>query len=75
MRHATVKTYDPRGGFGFVTDESGFDIFLGANPLSIAGIPGLVPGDKVLIDAVLDRRGRGWRVSRIALADHSAVEA
>jgi cold shock CspA family protein len=75
MRIATVKTYSLRGGFGFVTDESGFDIFCGANPLSIAGIADLVAGQKVLVDVVLDRRGRGWRVSRIALADHSAVAA
>jgi cold shock CspA family protein len=77
MRHATVKSYSPRDRYGFVTDEQGTDLFLSANAIAMAGIGigDLVPGLAVLVDATLDRCGRGWRVTRIALADNSAVAA
>lgn len=75
MRHATVVSYSPGDRYGFLRDEQGQDYFLGGNILDVAGICNLVAGQAVLFDAVMDRRGRGWRVSKIALADHSAVAA
>lgn len=75
MRYATVATYNPVNRYGFITDDSGFDVFVSGNILDRDGIGDLIPGQRVLFDAVLDRRGRGWRVSRVSLADDSALAA
>jgi cold shock CspA family protein len=76
MNRAAVKWFRHDLQYGFLTDASGRDYFLSGNILDRDGIGiNLVPGLRVMFDATLDRRGRGWRVSRIALATDGAVEA
>jgi cold shock CspA family protein len=75
MRYATVVSYNPVNRFGFLRDEQGHDVFVGGNVLDVAGIGDLVKGQRVMFDAVLDRRGRGWRVSRIEIAADVAFAA
>jgi cold shock CspA family protein len=74
MNVGVVKWYRRDLEYGFLTDDFGRDFFLSGNVIDRDGVGDLMPGQRVTFDAVMDRRGRGWRVSAIRLADHSAVE-
>jgi CspA family cold shock protein len=53
-------------GFGFITpDDGGKDVFVHAAALELAGMPGLVEGQKVSFDTQLDGRGGKTAVGNI----------
>lgn len=54
----TVKFFDPRKGFGFVTPErGGRDIFVGADALRRSGIEALQPNVRIRVIARSSERG------------------
>ena len=53
-----VKFYDDQRGFGFITADSGDDLFFGAAALDRAGIDAVGRGDRVAFTRARDREGR-----------------
>lgn len=54
MNKGTVKFFNEAKGFGFITDESGKDIFVHANDLK--GLK-ITEGDKVSFDTAEGKKG------------------
>ncbi|MFQ5808707.1 MAG: cold-shock protein [Armatimonadota bacterium] len=57
MATGTVKWFDQEKAYGFITDESGADVFVHVNDIEPGGPPTLSEGDKVQFEAVDDLRG------------------
>jgi CspA family cold shock protein len=56
MKTGTVKFYNSQKGFGFIQpDDGGKDVFVHATALEVAGMRGLVEGQKVTFDVESDR--------------------
>ena len=53
----TVKWFDPKKGYGFITKEDGEDIFVHWTALQMDGFKTLQEGQKVEFDVVDGRKG------------------
>jgi CspA family cold shock protein len=57
MSEGTVKWFNPRKGYGFITAEDGKDIFVHYADISGEGYRTLVEGDTVTFDVVEGEKG------------------
>jgi CspA family cold shock protein len=57
MSEGTVKWFNPRKGYGFITSEDGKDIFVHYADISGEGYKTLVEGDEVSFDIVEGEKG------------------
>jgi len=57
MSEGTVKWFNPRKGYGFITVEGGKDIFVHYADISGEGYRTLVEGDTVTFDIVEGEKG------------------
>ena len=57
MSEGTVKWFNPRKGYGFITSEDGKDIFVHYADISGEGYRTLVEGDAVNFDIVDGEKG------------------
>lgn len=69
----TVKWFDVRKGFGFVSDEDGLDYFVHFSEIQEEGFRKLQSGQKVTFAAGEDSRGRS--VARNVVAEPDAEDA
>ena len=59
----TVKWFDPKKGFGFITGPEGQDIFVHYTQIEGDGFRVLADGTKVRYDAT--KGERGWHATRV----------
>ena len=57
MSEGTVKWFNPRKGYGFITAEDGKDIFVHYADISGEGYKTLVEGDAVTFDVIEGEKG------------------
>lgn len=74
MPSGKVKWYDADKGFGFVTQESGEDVYVRASALP-AGVTALKPGQRVEFGMAEGRRGPQALSVKLIDAPPSVVEA
>jgi cold shock protein len=66
MKTGTVKWFNAKKGFGFLSDEAGNDVFVHFSALKMDGFKVLEEGDKVEFDVVQGDKGpQAANVSRI----------
>ncbi len=59
MASGVVKWFDVTKGFGFLTPDLGpRDVFVHVSAVSAAGLPGLVPGDRLEFELAQSGDGR-----------------
>ena len=59
MANGTVKFFNRRRGFGFITPDDGTeDIFVHITALEASGLDGLADGQKLLFETAPDKDGR-----------------
>ncbi|MBX3365504.1 MAG: cold shock domain-containing protein [Phycisphaeraceae bacterium] len=59
----TVKWFDPRKGFGFITGPEGQDIFVHYSVIEGDGFRVLKDGSHVIYDA--SQTDKGWKATRV----------
>lgn len=57
MKTGTVKWFNAKKGFGFISDESGNDVFVHFSALLMDGFKVLEEGDKVEFEVVQGEKG------------------
>ena len=57
MLKGTVKWFDAKKGFGFISDESGTDVFVHFSALQMDGFKVLDEGDEVEFEVVQGEKG------------------
>jgi CspA family cold shock protein len=57
MANGTVKWFNDSKGFGFITQESGDDVFVHHSAITGEGFKSLAEGDKVTFDVVKGAKG------------------
>jgi CspA family cold shock protein len=57
MKTGTVKWFNAKKGFGFISDEEGNDVFVHFSALQMDGFKVLEEGDKVQFDVVKGEKG------------------
>lgn len=57
MKTGTVKWFNAKKGFGFISDEDGNDVFVHFSALQMDGFKVLEEGDKVQFDVVKGDKG------------------
>ena len=57
MQQGTVKWFNAKKGYGFVTDEAGNDVFVHFSALNMDGFKELKEGKKVKIEVVEGEKG------------------
>jgi len=57
MAEGTVKWFSERRGFGFITQDSGGDIFVHFSSIDMPGFKTLAEGDRVSFEVEEDNRG------------------
>ena len=60
--HGTVKWFDVRKGYGFISDEDGLDYFVHYSGIAGDGFKRLRQGQKVLFELAEDNAGRSVAV-------------
>lgn len=55
--NGTVKWFNAKKGFGFISDENGTDVFVHYSALNMDGFKVLDEGDKVEFDVVTGEKG------------------
>ncbi|WP_024345320.1 cold-shock protein [Lacrimispora indolis] len=66
--NGTVKWFDVRKGFGFISDEEGMDYFVHFSEIQGDGFKRLRDGQDVVFEAGEDDKGRlvAWTVEAVA---------
>ena len=57
MAEGTVKWFNDRKGFGFITKDEGGDIFVHYSSITMSGFKSLKEGDRVSFEVEEDERG------------------
>lgn len=57
MKKGTVKWFNAKKGFGFISDEEGNDVFVHFSALQMDGFKVLEEGDKVEFEVVQGEKG------------------
>jgi cold shock protein len=57
MKTGTVKWFNAKKGFGFISDEEGNDVFVHFSALQMDGFKVLEEGEKVNFDVVKGEKG------------------
>jgi CspA family cold shock protein len=57
MAEGTVKWFDEKRGFGFISQMDGPDVFVHQDALGAEGFGTLKPGDRVEFDVTQGRKG------------------
>ena len=57
MKTGTVKWFNAKKGYGFITDENGDDIFVHFSALNMSGFKVLEEGDKVEFEVIEGEKG------------------
>ncbi len=57
MKTGTVKWFNAKKGFGFISDEEGNDVFVHFSALQMDGFKVLEEGEKVQFDVVRGEKG------------------
>ncbi len=57
MAKGTVKWFDERKGYGFISQEDGKDVFVHFSSITMAGFKTLAEGDEVTFDVEENERG------------------
>ena len=57
MKTGTVKWFNAKKGYGFISDENGEDIFVHFSALNMSGFKVLEEGDKVEFEVVEGEKG------------------
>lgn len=57
MKKGTVKWFNAKKGFGFISDEEGTDVFVHFSALLMDGFKVLEEGDKVEFEVVQGEKG------------------
>lgn len=57
MKNGTVKWFNAKKGFGFISDEDGNDVFVHFTALAMKGFKSLDEGDKVQFTVVDGDKG------------------
>ena len=57
MSEGTVKWFNERKGFGFISQDDGGDIFVHYSSINMPGFKKLVEGDRVSFEVEEDDRG------------------
>ena len=57
MPTGTVKWFNDRKGFGFITQDDGEDIFVHHSAITGTGYKSLAPGDKVEFETTQEDKG------------------
>ena len=57
MKTGTVKWFNAKKGYGFISDENGDDIFVHFSALNMSGFKVLEEGDKVEFDVIEGEKG------------------
>ena len=57
MPEGTVKWFDDKKGFGFISQDEGGDIFVHYSSIDMPGFKRLVEGDRVSFEVEEDDRG------------------
>ncbi len=57
MKKGTVKWFNAKKGFGFISDESGTDVFVHFSALKMDGFKVLEEGDQVEFEVVNGEKG------------------
>ncbi len=66
MKTGTVKWFNAKKGFGFISDEAGNDVFVHFSALVMDGFKVLEEGDKVEFEVVQGEKGpQAANVSRL----------
>ena len=57
MKTGTVKWFNAKKGYGFISDENGDDIFVHFSALNMSGFKALEEGDKVEFEVIEGEKG------------------
>ena len=57
MKTGTVKWFNAKKGYGFISDENGDDIFVHFSALNMSGFEVLEEGDKVEFEVIEGEKG------------------
>ena len=57
MKTGTVKLFNAKKGYGFISDENGDDIFVHFSALNMSGFKVLEEGDKVEFEVIEGEKG------------------
>ena len=57
MKTGTVKWFNAKKGYGFISDENGDDIFVHFSDLNMSGFKVLEEGDKVEFEVIEGEKG------------------
>ncbi|MCR4841075.1 MAG: cold-shock protein [Lachnospiraceae bacterium] len=57
MKQGTVKWFNAKKGYGFISDEEGNDVFVHFSAISMEGFKVLEEGDKVEFDVTDGEKG------------------
>jgi cold shock protein len=57
MAHGTVKWFNDKKGFGFITQDDGTDVFVHQTEIQGNGFRTLAEGDKVDFEVIKDNKG------------------
>lgn len=66
MKTGTVKWFDAKKGFGFISSEDGTDVFVHFSAINIDGFKTLEEGQKVNFDVIDGQKGP--QASNVVLA-------
>ena len=75
MRTGTVKWFNPRKGYGFISPvDGGFDVYVHVSAVERAGMPELRQGQEIIFDVAVDVRTGEMFAENLSLAPEGKEE-